>query len=121
MQAIKFMNLGLRFLLEIANLAIFMVWGWRTGSGPLLKWLLAIALPLAAAAAWGALLAPKAPRRLRGASFVLVEVAIFALAGWALYALAGAGAALVYIGIYALHRLLFTIWRQDAQQTSLIH
>jgi len=51
----------LRFALELASLAGLAVWGWGTGPTGL-NVVLAIAAPLAAAALWGAFVAPKAPR-----------------------------------------------------------
>ena len=46
-------NLVLRFLLEIEALVGLAMGGWAIGAGPL-RWLLAVALPVAATLAWGA-------------------------------------------------------------------
>jgi len=75
----------LRFALELASLAGLAVWGWGTGPTGL-NVVLAIAAPLAAAALWGAFVAPKAPRPTRDPWRLLLELTVFgagALAFWA--------------------------------------
>ena len=66
--AVRVVNDVVRFCLELASLAGLAVWGWRTGPTGV-NVVLAIAAPLAAAALWGAFVAPKAPgiQEIRGA------------------------------------------------------
>ena len=101
-------NLGLRFILELAALAAMAVWGWRLGIG-IWRFGLAAAIPIAAAVLWGVTAVPDDPSRSGRAIFatpgifrLAFEVIFFAVAVWALYAsgyptLAATMAALVII------------------------
>jgi hypothetical protein len=84
-------NLMLRFLLELSALAVAGYWGWATARG---RWrlLLAIGLPLLLALLWGVFAVPDDPSRsgrapvpVPGALRLLLELAVFAFAAWALY------------------------------------
>jgi hypothetical protein len=84
-------NLGVRFLLEIAGLAAMAYWGWRQADG-VLRFVLAIGIPLVAAALWGTFAVPddpsrsgKAPVPVPGVVRLALELAFFAFAVWALY------------------------------------
>lgn len=90
MWRVKSANLALRFLLELGALAAFAYWGWQTGSGAGTRLILAVALPVIAAAIWGQFIAPKAPRRLEDPARMAVEIAFF---GAATVAVGSAGAA----------------------------
>ena len=50
-------NLVVRFVLELVVLYALFRWGWTTNQG-VLRWLLAVGLPLIAAAAWGVFRVP---------------------------------------------------------------
>ena len=82
------LNLAVCFLLEIAILLALGAWGWQRAEGwP--RWLLAIGLPLVAAAAWGVFRVPNdpgpAPVAVPGLVRLLFELALFGLAIWALF------------------------------------
>lgn len=84
-------NLGLRFLLELAALASYGYWGWSAGNG-WIKYLLVITLPILAAIVWGTFAVPddpsrsgKAPVPVPGSVRLVLELLIFGLAGWALF------------------------------------
>jgi hypothetical protein len=82
----RWSNLGLAFVVELAGLGIFALWGWRTGGSTPTRLLLAIGLPLVAAVLWGLFAAPTA----NYGSLVLtavVKIAFFGLAGLALWSL----------------------------------
>ena len=91
MSAARVVNDVVRFCLEIASLAGLAVWGWRTGPTGV-NVVLAIAAPLAAAALWGAFVAPKAPRHPRDPWRLLLEATVFG-AGTLAFAAAGLGTA----------------------------
>ena len=55
MRSLLAANVALRFLLEFAMLAACALWGAHAGGAAA-----AVAIPLAAAALWGAVLSPKA-------------------------------------------------------------
>ncbi|MEZ4863449.1 MAG: YrdB family protein [Caldilineaceae bacterium] len=85
------LNLAIRFLLELCALAAMGVWGWRISDG-WLRFLLAVLLPVIAAAAWGTFAVPDDPSRSGGAPVPVsgiirlgIEAAIFIVAVWALY------------------------------------
>ena len=96
MPAARVVNDVVRFCLEIASLAGLAVWGWRTGPTGV-NVVLAIAAPLAAAALWGAFVAPKAPRHPRDPWRLLLEATVFG-AGTLAFAAAGLGTAAVVLG-----------------------
>jgi hypothetical protein len=77
-----YLNAFLRFALELTALAVLAIWGWRTGGIAL-----AIALPLLAALAWGAFVAPKARWYLPLGGRLAVEALIFGGATVALISL----------------------------------
>ena len=85
-------NLALRFLLEIAALISLGYWGWSQHLG-VLRPILGIGLPIVAGVVWGVFRMPgdrsasgEAPVPVPGLIRLALELAIFALAVWALYA-----------------------------------
>ncbi|MGD8791110.1 MAG: YrdB family protein [Anaerolineae bacterium] len=85
------LNLAVRFLLEIAALVAIGYWGFYEHTG-MLKFALGIGLPLFAAAVWATFRVPgdrsasgNAPVAVPGLVRLLLELALFALAAWALY------------------------------------
>jgi hypothetical protein len=68
------------FLAELLMLAVLAVAGARLGGLTVVEVLLAIALPLGAAAIWGVLLAPNAARRLHYPIRMVVKVDLFTAA-----------------------------------------
>ncbi len=84
------LNLAVRFLLEIAILVTLGAWGWQYGDG-WQRWAAAMILPLGAAAIWGIFRVPNdpgvAPIAIPGALRLLIELALFGLAIWALFSM----------------------------------
>lgn len=80
-------NLGLRFVLELAALAAAGVWGWYKGEG-WLRFLLAFGIPVVIAILWATFRVPNdpgpAPVVVPGLLRLLFELAVFAFAVWAL-------------------------------------
>ena len=81
-------NLGVRLLLELAALAY---WGWQQSDG-FLRFVLAIGIPVLAAALWGTFAVPddrsrsgRAPIPVPGIVRLALELAFFGFAVWALY------------------------------------
>jgi hypothetical protein len=116
----KWFNLTLRFLLELAGLFALGYWGWTQHEG-LLRVLLALGLPLLAALLWGMFRVDndpgKAPVRVPGWLRLLLETAYF---GGSVLALAAAGqptaalalGALVLFNYAAMYDRLFWLLRQ---------
>lgn len=104
-------NLALKFLLELATLAAFAVWGADTGSG-FTAVLLAIAAPLAVALLWGRFAAPRAAHRLPTSSRVPFELGVFAFAAVALIACGHSVAAIVFAVLAVLNAALLSAFDQ---------
>ncbi len=84
-------NLALRFLLELAALCSTGYWGWKQ-SDSWYRFLLAAGIPIILAAIWGTFAVPDDPSRSGSAQVavpgivrLVLELAIFASATWALY------------------------------------
>jgi hypothetical protein len=71
--------LAIRFVIELACLAGLAFWGANASPSTVVSVVLAVATPLAAALAWGAWSAPKAPWRLRGGRLVALELGLLAI------------------------------------------
>ena len=85
-------NLGIRFLLELAALFSMGYWGWRQGIGAF-RVLLAVGIPILAAVVWGIFNVPKDPSRsgrapvpVPGIVRLILELVFFGAAIWMLYA-----------------------------------
>ncbi|MEV0840598.1 YrdB family protein [Actinocatenispora sera] len=78
-------NLGVRFLLELASLASLVAWGLRLDAAWPVRLLAGVLLPLAAASCWGLFASPKA-RFTTAAGRLVCEVGLFGGAAVALVA-----------------------------------
>src|SRR5512145_1030334 len=85
MSALKMLNLGVRFLLELCMLAAVGYWGFKTQSG-IMRIVLGIGLPLLFIAIWGLLVAPKAIYPLHGIPHILLSLILLGLGAVALFA-----------------------------------
>lgn len=81
-------NLGLRFILEMAALISLGIWGWQKGEG-WVRFVLAFGIPVVAAVLWATFRVPNdpgnAPVPVPGIIRLLFELGIFAFAAWALF------------------------------------
>jgi hypothetical protein len=84
-------NLTIRFLLELAALAALGYWGWHQSDGAA-QYVLALSIPLIAAAAWGSFNVANDPSRSGQAPIPVpglvrlgLELALFGFATWALF------------------------------------
>jgi hypothetical protein len=107
-------NLMVRFLLELCALASTGYWGWTRAKGPL-RFLLALGLPLLLAIVWGVFAVPDDPSRaghapvpVPGAVRLLLELAMFAFAAWALYDAGRPVLGLVLAVVVVAHYILST-------------
>lgn len=102
-------NLALRFLLELAALVAMGVWGWRQGEG-VLRFVLALGVPLLAAAMWGIFRVPndpgKAPVEVPGILRLALELAYFAFAVWALFDIGAETLGWILGVVTAIHYLI---------------
>lgn len=102
-------NLGVRFVLEMASLFILGSWGWQQAEG-FLRYVLAIGIPMFAASLWGVFAVPHDPSRSGRAPVptpgflrLLLEIAFFGSAIWALSTLVSNLSPLILGGIILLH------------------
>jgi len=101
-----------RFLLELGILAAVGYWGFKTGSGWFLKFLLGLGAPLLIAVLWGTFAAPKAPYHLTGFSLLALEALLFGSAVAALYATGNFSLAWGFAAVVILNRVLILVWKQ---------
>ena len=112
MDAFKAINLGVRFLAELCVLAAVGSWGFKTGSGWLVKILLGIGAPLLIAVIWGTFAAPKAAYRLHGFMLLALEAVVFGAGVAALYATRNYALAWGFAAIVIINGILMFVWRQ---------
>jgi hypothetical protein len=105
-------NLAIRFLLELSALLAMGVWGWQQREG-WLRYVLALGIPLMAALLWGICAVPrdpsrsgKAPIAVPGLIRLMLELAIFAFAAWALYASSSVALSWILGIAVAIHYLI---------------
>jgi hypothetical protein len=92
----------IRFLSEIALLWSLAFVGAWAGGNVVVSALLAVALPLAAAAIWGGFIGPKARRRLKDPARFALEILLFGAAAAGLMAFGHWVFALVLVMLYAI-------------------
>lgn len=111
MDVLKLLNLALRFLLELCMLAAVGYWGFKSQSGLPMKFLFGIGLPVLIAVLWGMFLAPRATRPLRGASFLALELVLFASGAVALFASGKPTLGWIYTITLVVNKILLTVWK----------
>jgi len=109
---LKMINLAVRFLLELCLLVAVGYWGFITGSGWLLKFLLGIGGPVSIAITWGMFISPKAAYRLHGFMLLSLEALLFGLAVAALYGTQNYSLAWSYAAVVIFNRILILAWGQ---------
>ena len=111
MDILKTLNLLLRFLLELCMLAAVGYWGFKTGSGWVMRVILGIGLPVLLAVIWGMFVAPKARYPLHGAAHLALGFILLASGAVALFASGRADLGWVYaIGLVA-NQVLLILWK----------
>lgn len=112
MNALKMLNLAVRFLLEICMLAAVAFWGFKTQDSWLMKILFGIGSPVMIAILWGTFLAPKATRPLSGASFLALELLLFSMGAFALFASGEPALGWAYTIVLVVNKTMLFVWRQ---------
>lgn len=95
----------LRFVLELVALISLGAWGLGTQLPMLWRVVLGIGTPVLAALLWGAFISPKARFQLPAALKSFLEVAIFAAAATALFALHRPVLGSAFVGLVVVHEL----------------
>jgi len=79
MEALKALNLGVRFfIVELGALAAAAYWGWEATSGPG-RWYLAALAPAAVIVVWALFISPKARIQVSKQSALAIELVLLAL------------------------------------------
>ncbi len=106
------MNLALRFLLEILALLAIGMWSYRLVPNGW-KYILAALIPILVATAWGVFNVPGDPSRSGAAPVIvpglirlIVELAIFAFASWALFTTGHTQWSVIFSVIILIHYLI---------------
>ena len=106
------LNLALRFLLEISALVAIGYWGFSQHTG-IWRFLLGFGLPVIAAAIWATFAVPDDPSRsgrapvpIPGVLRLVLELALFSLAAWALHDVSRSVLALIMLGLTIVHYAL---------------
>jgi hypothetical protein len=108
---VKALNLALKFLLELAALAAFGLWGASIADG-VAAVVLAIVLPVVVAVLWGMFAAPRARRRLPLRLRAPFELGVFALAALALWGAGRAAWGAAFAVIAVANAVLLTAFDQ---------
>jgi hypothetical protein len=105
-------NLAVRFLLEIAALVTFGIWGYRQTDG-WFRFVLALGIPVILAAAWGIFAVPNDPSRSGAAPIatpgvvrLLLELAFFAFAAWCLKEIEFTRTSIIFGIIVIIHYII---------------
>ena len=106
-------NLTVRFLLELCALAALAWWGITTGPNAVAKIGLGIGAPLLGAVLWGAFVPPNARVTAPWTVRLAVELAVFAAAVTALFAIDRPGLALALGSVYAVNRVMVDVWYME--------
>ncbi|MFF5994959.1 YrdB family protein [Lysinibacillus sp. KU-BSD001] len=99
-------NLLLRFLLEIATLAIIGYWGLQQGNSYLTKILFCTGLLVVTISIWATFGAPKASLALEGISLLTLELVIFGIAAVILWTTLKPAMAVVFVIAVSINRVL---------------
>jgi hypothetical protein len=105
--AFRATNLAVKFLLELAAMAAFAIWGASVDGGALAV-LLAVIAPLVAIGLWSTFAAPMSTRRLPTRARIPFELAIFALAALAFVASGHDTVAIVFAAIAVINAACLT-------------
>jgi hypothetical protein len=106
------LNEGLAFVLEVIALALLAWWGFATGGNLVVKILLGLGTPLAAAVLWGMFAAPKARFKVPIAGVLVVKALVFAAGALALWALHYAGLGIGFAALALVNTALATLDRE---------
>jgi Protein of unknown function (DUF2568) len=103
---VRYVNLGVRFLLELGALVALAWWGFHVGDSTLAALVLGLGLPLLATIVWALFVAPKArlpvPLKVRAP----IEVAIFLAAVLAFWGVGQTGLAIAFAVAAVISELL---------------
>ena len=109
MDALRSANLALRFLLELGALAAVGYWGWKTSEG-VMRWVLPVSGILAVVAVWILFVSPDPRISLARPVRLIIEFAVWAAAGAALYAAGQRGLAIGFVVVAIMSGTANYVW-----------
>jgi hypothetical protein len=112
MNALKGINLLVRFLLELCMLAAVGYWGFKSQSSWGMKILFGIGLPVLIAVIWGYFMAPRSTHRLSGVPFTVMDIILLGSGAVALYASGLLTLAWIYAVVLIVSEILRLVWKQ---------
>jgi hypothetical protein len=112
MEALKMINAGIRFLLELSLLAALGYWGFSSQPTTLLKILLGIGLPVVVAILWGIFVSPKAAIQVSAPLHLILEITLLGLGSAALFLSQKPTLAWIYSILVILNKILLVVWKQ---------
>ncbi|MGW2569552.1 YrdB family protein [Streptomyces sp. NPDC001537] len=112
MKAIKAVNLGVLFLIELGALAAVSYWGFTRDAATPVAWLLGLGAPAVLIVLWALFGSQKAPYKTRGALRVGFELLWFGAGVAALFAAGAWGWVVALAAVCAVSKTLAVIWRQ---------
>ncbi len=107
MSGLRDANLAVKFILELAAIAAFALWG-ASLDGVLVSVVVGVAAPTSMVVLWGLFAAPRSSRRLPTRARVPFELSVFALATAALLALGWIAIAIAFAAVVVVNALFLT-------------
>jgi hypothetical protein len=111
-------NEALAFLLELAALVLFAVWGFRTGSHTVVHILLGLGAPALMVLVWGTSAAPRARVQLPMAGVLAVKAVVFGAATAAGYAAGWHAFAIVFGVVAAVNTVIAAFDRESLKNVT---
>ena len=112
MDAVKSLNLALRFLLEVCAVMAVGYWGFRTGHGTLAKLILGLGGPVLVIVVWGTFVAPKAAVSIPEPVRFVLGLVILLAAAIALIAAGPQVLGIVFGILIIVNAVLLATWHQ---------
>lgn len=110
--ALKGVNLGLAFLLELGVLAALGYWGFTVGPNTVLKFVLGLGAPALAVVVWAIFGAPNSSTQLQGVAYLALQAVFFGGGALALVVSGQRGLGIAFALIALVNCTAAAIWRQ---------
>jgi hypothetical protein len=110
--ALKGINLGFAFLLELGVLAALGYWGFTVGPNTLLKFVLGLGAPALAVVIWAIFGAPKSSTQLQGVAYLVLQAVFFGGGALALVVSGQRGLGIAFAAIALVNSTAAALWRQ---------
>ena len=111
-EAIKSLNLGLRFILEMGALGAVGFWGFQLDRGAAVRWIVGIGTPLVVVVVWSVFIAPGSDNALSQTTRMWVGTFVLAACAAALAAARQPVLAGIFAAGIVANALLMQVWHQ---------